>query len=98
MASSREASPAGARTPTNVRTAELSPPGSQTQTTAAPPNSQQTQGSSQQPPQQQQQQQQQQQIRQPGASWMNKRAEEEYQRAMEHVIDQDFSLGLSCPS
>ncbi|PLB42457.1 uncharacterized protein BDW47DRAFT_121566 [Aspergillus candidus] len=88
MASSREASPAGARTPTNVRTAELSPPGSQTQTTAAPPDSQtQTQGSSQQQPQQQQQK-----IRQPGASWMNKRAEEEYQRAMEHVIDQDFSL------
>jgi hypothetical protein len=29
---------------------------------------------------------------QPGASWMNKRAEEEYQRAMEFVVDKDFSL------
>ncbi|KAL2866522.1 uncharacterized protein BJX67DRAFT_355024 [Aspergillus lucknowensis] len=29
---------------------------------------------------------------QPGASWMSKRAQEEYQRAMEYVIDQDFSL------
>jgi len=28
----------------------------------------------------------------PGASWMNKRAEEEYQRAMEFVVDKDFSL------
>jgi hypothetical protein len=28
----------------------------------------------------------------PGASWMNKRAEEEYQRALEYVVDQDFSL------
>lgn len=28
----------------------------------------------------------------PGASWMNKRAEEEYQRAMEYVVDTDFSL------
>ncbi|KKK25094.1 hypothetical protein ARAM_004564 [Aspergillus rambellii] len=31
-------------------------------------------------------------AQQPGASWMNKRAEEEYQRAMEYVIDQDFTL------
>ncbi|KAL4881969.1 hypothetical protein BJY04DRAFT_187760 [Aspergillus karnatakaensis] len=30
--------------------------------------------------------------KQPGASWMNKRAEEEYQRAMEQVIDLDFNL------
>jgi hypothetical protein len=28
----------------------------------------------------------------PGAAWMNKRAEEEYQRAMEYVVDRDFSL------
>ncbi|ODH42113.1 hypothetical protein ACO22_01266 [Paracoccidioides brasiliensis] len=28
----------------------------------------------------------------PGASWNNKKAEEEYQRAMELVVDQDFSL------
>lgn len=32
---------------------------------------------------------------QPGASWMNKRAEEEYQRAMEYVVDRDFSLRTS---
>jgi hypothetical protein len=41
----------------------------------------------------QQQQQQQQQQRQPGARWMNKRAEEEYQRAMEYIVDKDFNLG-----
>lgn len=29
----------------------------------------------------------------PGASWMTKKAEDEYKRAMEHVVDQDFSLG-----
>ncbi|PGH18577.1 hypothetical protein AJ79_00356 [Helicocarpus griseus UAMH5409] len=28
----------------------------------------------------------------PGASWNNKKAEEEYQRAMEAVVDRDFSL------
>ncbi|KAK2755964.1 hypothetical protein FQN54_005761 [Arachnomyces sp. PD_36] len=28
----------------------------------------------------------------PGASYMNKRAEEDYQRAMETVIDRDFTL------
>ena len=28
----------------------------------------------------------------PGASWMNKRAEEEYARAMEYVVDREFSL------
>lgn len=32
-------------------------------------------------------------VNTPGASWMNKRAEEEYQRAMEYVVDRDFSLG-----
>jgi hypothetical protein len=37
--------------------------------------------------------QQQQGQQQPGASWMNKRAEEEYHRAMEYVVDQDFNLG-----
>lgn len=30
----------------------------------------------------------------PGASWMNKRAEEEYQRALEYVVDQEFNLGM----
>jgi hypothetical protein len=41
-----------------------------------------------------QQQQQPQQQRQPGARWMNKRAEEEYQRAMEYIVDKDFNLGM----
>jgi hypothetical protein len=31
---------------------------------------------------------------QPGASWMNKRAEEEYQRALESVVDKDFNLRM----
>lgn len=42
----------------------------------------------------QQQQQQAQQMDAPGAAWMNKRAEEEYQRAMEYVVDHDFNLGM----
>jgi hypothetical protein len=33
----------------------------------------------------------------PGSSWMNKRAEEEYQRAMEYVVDLDFSLRKILP-
>ncbi|KAL1996572.1 hypothetical protein VTN49DRAFT_7437 [Thermomyces lanuginosus] len=41
---------------------------------------------------QSQQQQQAKEQQQPGASWMNPRAQEEYNRAMEHVVDQDFSL------
>ncbi|KAJ5496120.1 hypothetical protein N7539_001236 [Penicillium diatomitis] len=28
----------------------------------------------------------------PGTAWNNKRAQDEYHRAMEHVVDQDFSL------
>lgn len=34
----------------------------------------------------------------PGASWMNKRAEEEYQRALENVVDRDFSLSMLAKS
>lgn len=30
----------------------------------------------------------------PGASWMNKRAEEEAHRALEFVVDKDFSLRM----
>ena len=30
----------------------------------------------------------------PGASWLNRRAEEDYQRAMELVVDKDFSLSM----
>lgn len=39
-----------------------------------------------------QQQQQKQKQKQPGESWMNKRAEDDYQRALEYVVDKDFSL------
>ncbi|GMF78611.1 unnamed protein product [Aspergillus oryzae] len=96
-----EDSPVGSRTPTNMRsatsqfpgTSELSPPGSQTQSVSADVgglaglgNTNTSGGSAEMTSAQQQQQ-------QPGASWMNKRAEEEYHRAMEYVIDQDFNLG-----
>lgn len=37
-------------------------------------------------------QQQKQKQKQPGESWMNKRAEDDYQRALEYVVDRDFSL------
>jgi len=30
---------------------------------------------------------------QPGASWKNQRAQEEYERAWDQVLDKDFSLG-----
>lgn len=82
---------AGSRTPTQATNAqlkdasELSPPGSQSQPTGGmdsiakdkPSVEAGTTDSTQ----------------QAGASWMNRRAEEEYQRAMEYVIDLDFSLG-----
>ncbi|KAL2819409.1 hypothetical protein BJX63DRAFT_381932 [Aspergillus granulosus] len=88
-----EDSQPGSRTPTRLSQAthpqfagasELSPPGSQTQATSAggdlgstiPRSESGTTDLSQ----------------QPGASWMSKRAEEEFQRAMEYVVDQDFSL------
>ncbi|KAL4945405.1 hypothetical protein BDV06DRAFT_184838 [Aspergillus oleicola] len=87
---------AGTRTPTqttnpsaqfNGGASELSPPGSQTQTSSdmgnlnssakgSGPDGRSGADSAQ----------------QPGASWMNKRAEEEYQRAMEFVVDLDFNL------
>ncbi|KAL5337956.1 hypothetical protein BJX70DRAFT_399224 [Aspergillus crustosus] len=83
---------AGTRTPTHhtqstlpqfAGASELSPPGSQSQATAglsdfakAIPT---TEGAAPE-------------ANQPGASWMNKRAEEEYQRAMEYVTDLDFNL------
>ncbi|KAI9369180.1 hypothetical protein BJX61DRAFT_173176 [Aspergillus egyptiacus] len=83
----------GSRTPTNKANtnpqqfagSELSPPGSQTQQTAG--MSDLGKGSAA-----NQLQEGAEAAQQPGASWMNKRAEEEYQRAMEYVIDQDFSL------
>ncbi|KAB8232315.1 uncharacterized protein BDW43DRAFT_280016 [Aspergillus alliaceus] len=95
-----EDSPVGSRTPTNNTrtstsqfpgTSELSPPGSQTQSISTDiggitgvGNTSTLGGSGETTSAQQQQQ--------PGASWMNKRAEEEYQRAMDYVVDQDFSL------
>ncbi|KAA8648657.1 uncharacterized protein ATNIH1004_004542 [Aspergillus tanneri] len=74
----------GARTPTKTIgiPSELSPPGSQTQPASAnvvggmPAITTMTSAPDQ----------------QPGAMWMNKRAEEEFQRAMEFVVDKDFSL------
>ncbi|KAL3443082.1 hypothetical protein BJX65DRAFT_211273 [Aspergillus insuetus] len=83
----------GTRTPTRLSQAthtqfagasELSPPGSQTQSTATKPDlgsiiPATESGTADL-------------TQQPAASWMTKRAEEEYQRAMEYVIDQDFSL------
>ncbi|KAL4913644.1 hypothetical protein BDW62DRAFT_192068 [Aspergillus aurantiobrunneus] len=76
----------GTRTPTHHTQAtnpqfagasELSPPGSQSQSTGGMVKTDAgTTGSG----------------KQPGASWMNKRAEEEYQRAMEYVVDLDFNL------
>ncbi|GAQ33957.1 hypothetical protein ABZX51_002998 [Aspergillus tubingensis] len=79
---------------------ELSPPGSQTQTATLNTQGQMAFNQSlidsplatQTTQQVQQQQQQAQQMDAPGAAWMNKRAEEEYQRAMEYVVDHDFNL------
>ncbi|KAL3455369.1 hypothetical protein BJX64DRAFT_282134 [Aspergillus heterothallicus] len=88
-----EESQPGSRTPTRLSqtnhpqfagASELSPPGSQSQNSTlkgdfgsiVPSSESGTADLSQ----------------QPGASWLNKRAEEEFQRAMEYVVDQDFSL------
>ncbi|GES61648.1 hypothetical protein ATEIFO6365_0011030700 [Aspergillus terreus] len=92
-------SPAGARTPTNTiprsqfagAAAELSPPGSQTHPTSMDLSGIMGPGKggpeavteSLRAAEGQQQK---------LPSWMSKRAEEEYQRAMEAVVDQDFSL------
>lgn len=102
--SSESASPTGARTPTETSTrlnagSELSPPGSQTasqyedtgpsveslaagglETAAERRGSKDGKSQSTQL------------NDQPGASWMNQRAQEEYNRALEAVIDKDFSL------
>lgn len=88
---------------TATGTAELSPPGSQQQVhrkaggqtgggvgmeRSAPAAATTAAGY----PQQQQQPSLQ---RRPGESWMNKRAEDDYLRAMESVVDKDFSLSKS---
>ncbi|CBF81662.1 uncharacterized protein ANIA_10696 [Aspergillus nidulans FGSC A4] len=83
---------AGSRTPTQqIQTtspqfagaSELSPPGSQTQPAGGIANITQGISGTEEGTEESQH---------PGASWMNKRAEEEYQRAMEYVIDLDWNL------
>lgn len=103
LSSSGSASPVGARTPTfDKPTAELSPPGSQTasqpenfgghggaslgsplassfEKLASDRTTASGDGKSQ--------------VKEaPGASWNNQRAQEEYARALESVVDKDFSL------
>lgn len=105
LSSSGSASPAGARTPTESRKqfagSELSPPGSQTRpqhgitgqaitsSTGGAGVFEKT-GDSNAPTDGKAQTAEQ--KEQPGASWMNQRAQEEYQRALESVVDKDFSL------
>lgn len=83
----------GARTPTHYAHAaaasELSPPGSQSQQTPAISAANDSNGAvvdagqtTGQGPEQ------------PVAAWKSKRAQDEYQRAMEHVIDKEFSLRM----
>lgn len=88
-----EPSPAGSRTPTNNPQAqaqlagpsELSPPGSQPQTSNVPGGGVGgTAGSNGSLAAAE--------ANRPGATWMNKRAQEEYDWAMGHVVDKDFSL------
>lgn len=108
LSSSGSASPAGARTPTETRQqfagSELSPPGSQTrsqhgvtgQATASSTGGAggfEKTGESHTPTDGKAQTTEQ--KEQPGASWMNQRAQEEYQRALESVVDKDFSLRKS---
>ncbi|KAJ9198994.1 hypothetical protein DTO166G4_7325 [Paecilomyces variotii] len=84
--------PTGTRTPTNGGThfnSELSPPGSQkaSEPAARPGGMTFTTGSEAVDRKGDSKT-----TEKPGASWMNKRAEEEYQRALENVVDRDFSL------
>ncbi|EED24233.1 conserved hypothetical protein [Talaromyces stipitatus ATCC 10500] len=96
LSSSGSDSPVGTRTPTFDKPTELSPPGSQT---ASHHESSGGAGSSltavfdklaaerpgdSKPGMQGKDA--------PGASWKNQRAQEEYSRALEHVVDQEFSL------
>lgn len=86
----------GARTPTHhahaAAASELSPPGSQTQ--QIPPlqtikDFKGTEGDTTQAAAGQG-------AEQPIAAWKSKRAQDDYQRAMEHVIDRDFNLRMCC--
>ena len=103
MASSPESSHAGSRTPTTTnpphpRSSAISPPGSHQAQKMADRSGLENgsvqsggagAGGSAMTGQGQQQKQKQ---KQPGESWMNKRAEDDYQRALEYVVDKDFSL------
>lgn len=96
LSSSESASPVGARTPTFDKPAtELSPPGSQTAShhesltsslnklaAAATTTSTATSTADGKAPAKEA----------PGAAWNNQRSQEEYTRAMESVVDNDFSL------
>lgn len=71
---------------TDVNSSELSPPGSHTQAESAaaaqplrPGNQVPATGRNTEPA---------------VAAWKTKRAQEDYQRAMEYVVDRDFSLGM----
>ncbi|CAG7996661.1 unnamed protein product [Penicillium salamii] len=86
-----ESARAGARTPTGtddpsspgLNRSELSPPGSQAQGPGTSVAEQRTLESRPGP------------AAEPVASWNTKRAQEDYQRAMEFVVDRDFSLRMS---
>lgn len=95
MASSPESehdSQLGSRTPTDKARgsrfvgSELSPPGSQTRQAPEPLGLRFDKGTTKKDAVKE--------ADKPGASWMNKRSEEEYQRAMEYVVDKDFSLRM----
>lgn len=80
----------GVRTPTRTDAAaaaasELSPPGSQPQQPHIISTSQNTQAIELDADQG---------LEQPLAPWKSKRAQDEYDRAMEHVVDKDFNLRL----
>ncbi|CRG84820.1 hypothetical protein PISL3812_02010 [Talaromyces islandicus] len=101
LSSSGSASPTGARTPTFNPISELSPPGSQTasyhgalgEPAIGSPTAPFDQGRGASWGAQTSNPQQQQQSKEPpGASWNNQRAQEEYARALDSVVDRDFSL------
>lgn len=81
----------GARTPTqhaNAVASELSPPESQPQQIPALSATNDFKGAALDGQTDSQG------LEQPVAAWKSKRAQDEYQRAMEHVIDKDFSLRM----
>lgn len=84
----------GARTPTHHTNAaaaaasELSPPGSQPQqsriVTSSTDQGMEAEAS--------------QSLEQPVAAWKSKRSQDEYERALEHVVDKDFNLRMLQPA